>query len=74
MDANTTRDVDATELAALYQAAEDAGKAFYAHSEAGAVLFGELQAARGARDNFKRDFKAKHMGLKVTNRYTTNAE
>ncbi|MCK1734760.1 hypothetical protein IVA79_12510 [Bradyrhizobium sp. 138] len=74
MDANATRDADAAELAALYQRAEEAGKAFYAHMEAGMLLFAELQAARTARDGFKRDFKAKHMELKVTYKETTNAE
>ncbi|MET4294744.1 hypothetical protein ABIB06_006577 [Bradyrhizobium sp. LB8.2] len=65
MDANTTRDADAAELAALYQSAEEAGKTFAKHMEASLPLWQAVQDARAARDTFKRDFKAKHMGMNV---------
>jgi hypothetical protein len=61
-----TRDSEAAELAALYQRAEEKGKAFAAHMEASMPLWAALVDARMARDNFKRDFKVKHMGLKAT--------
>ena len=74
MDANTTRDADSAELADLYQRAEEAGKAFAAHMEASMPLWAAVVEARAARDSFKRDFKAKHMGLKITNKEMPNAE
>jgi hypothetical protein len=72
VDAKTTRDADAAELAALYQRAEDKGKAFAAHMEASMALWQAVSEARAARDAFKRDFRAKNMGLKITNKETTN--
>lgn len=74
MDANTTRDADAAELAALYQRAEETGKAFTAYMEASMPLWAAVKEARTSRDAFKRDFKAKHMSLKATNKETTNGQ
>ena len=74
MDAKTTRDADAAELAALYQRAEEAGRAFAAHMEASMPLWQTVIDARAARDTFKRDFKGKHMSLNVTNKGRPNEE
>ncbi|MCK1485552.1 hypothetical protein IVB25_23385 [Bradyrhizobium sp. 193] len=74
MGIKTTRDADAAELAALYQRAEDAGKVFSAHMEASVALWQAVMDARAERDTFKRDFRAKHMGLRVTNKETTNEQ
>ncbi len=62
-------DADAAELAALYQRAGDAGM------EAAMPLWAAAVAdARAIRDAFKRDFKVKHMGLKITNEDKPNAQ
>jgi hypothetical protein len=37
-------------------------------------LWQAVSDARAARDTFKRDFKAKHMGLKVTKKDRPNEE
>ena len=36
--------------------------------EASMPLWAAVMEARTARDDFKGDFKAKHMGLKITNK------
>lgn len=74
MDANTPHDADAAKLAALYQRAEDAGKAFAAHMDAAMPLWAAVQNARAARDAFKRDFRAKHMGMKLTKKESPNGQ
>lgn len=74
MDANTTRDADAAELAALYQRAEEAGKLFAAHMEAAMPLWAAVHEARAARDSFGREFKAKHMGMKLTKKESQNGQ
>ncbi len=37
-------------------------------------LWAAVQDARAPRDALKRDFKAKHMGMKLTNKETKNVE
>ena len=42
--------------------------------EAAMPLWAAVADARAIRDAFKRDFKVKHMGLKITNEDKPNAQ
>lgn len=63
MGDGTNRDADAAKLAALYQRAEEAGKAFTAYMEASMPLWQAVVDARKERDAFRREYRAAHMSM-----------